>query len=84
MGLVGLLFQLPAQAEPLSLQALVTPSTVILKGGKPVPFAVHGFIEFKSLAELFPYIESQTARWKTSADFGDAARRREPGGLDGR
>ena len=75
LGLVGLLFQLPARAEPVSLQALVTPSTVILKDGNPVPFAVHGFIEFKSLAELFPYIESQTARWKTRADFGDSARR---------
>jgi hypothetical protein len=75
LGLLGLLFQLPAQAEPISLQALVTPSTVILKDGNPVPFAVHGFIEFKSLAEFFPYIESQTARWKTRVDFGGAARR---------
>ena len=59
-----------SQAEPLSLQALVTPSTVILRDGHPVTFAVHGFIEFKSLAELFPYIESQTKRWNV------------PGGLD--
>ncbi len=50
-------------AEPLSLQALVTPSTVILKDGHSVKFAVHGFIEFNSLAELFPYIESQAKRW---------------------
>jgi len=64
-----------AQAEPISLQALVTPSTVILKDGHAVTFAVHGFIEFKSLAELFPYIESQTQRWKTSADFDGVARR---------
>ena len=59
-----------SQAEPLSLQAVVTPSTVILRDGHPVTFAVHGFIEFKSLAELFPYIESQTKRWNV------------PGGLD--
>src|ERR1700733_11672213 len=59
-----------SQAEPLSLQAVVTPSTVILKDGHPVIFAIHGFIEFKSLAELFPYIESQTKRWNV------------PGGLD--
>src|SRR5579863_10052011 len=64
-----------AQAEPISLQALVTPSTVILKDGHAVTFAVHGFIEFKSLAELFPYIESQTQRWKTSPDFDGVARR---------
>jgi hypothetical protein len=59
-----------SQAEPLSLQALVTPSTKILKDGHPVTFAVHGFIQFNSLAELFPYIESQTKRWNF------------PGGLD--
>ncbi|MGA2001858.1 MAG: hypothetical protein ABSG70_00670 [Terriglobales bacterium] len=50
-------------AEALSLQALVTPSTTILKDGHPVKFAVHGFIEFSSLSELFPYIESQERRW---------------------
>ena len=59
-----------SHAEPVSLQALVTPSTVILKDGQPVMFAVHGFIEFRSLADLFPYIESQTKRWNV------------PGGLD--
>jgi hypothetical protein len=53
-------------AEDVSLQAIVTPSTVVMKNGYPVPFAVHGFIEFKSLSELFPYIESQTHRWKLS------------------
>jgi hypothetical protein len=50
-------------AQEVSLQAIVTPSTVIVKEGRPVLFAVHGFIEFKSLAELFPYIETQTQRW---------------------
>jgi hypothetical protein len=59
-----------SHAEQISLQALATPSAVILKDGHPVTFAVHGFIEFKSLAELFPYIESQTKRWNI------------PGGLD--
>src|SRR5437660_4552945 len=62
-----------AEAQSLSLQALVTPSTVIVKDGHPVAFAVHGFIEFKSLADLFPYIESQTRRWNGRLD--DAARR---------
>jgi hypothetical protein len=75
LALVCVLSRSPLEAEPISLQALVTPSTVILKDGQPVAFAVHGFIEFKSLAELFPYIESQAKRWKTSADFGDSARR---------
>jgi hypothetical protein len=52
-----------AQTQQLSLQEIVTPSTVILKAGRPVTFALHGFIEFKSLAEMFPYIESQMQRW---------------------
>jgi len=51
------------QAQPISLQALVTPSTVITKNEHPVTFALHGFIEFKSLAEMFPYIELQKRRW---------------------
>ena len=54
----------PVRSEPLSLRQLVTPSTVFLKDGQPVTFAIHGFIEFKSLAEVFPYIESQRQRWK--------------------
>ena len=58
----------PSLAEPVSLQAIVTPSTVISKDGHPVTFALHGFIEFKALAELFPYIESQTQRWKNGLD----------------
>jgi hypothetical protein len=59
---------LALQAQNLSLQAIVTPSTTILKDGRPVAFALHGFIEFKSLAELFPYIESQTRRWKLTGE----------------
>ena len=74
LGLVGLLLRAPLRAEPLSLQALVTPSTLVLKDGQPVRFAVHGFIEFKSLAELFPYIESQTARWKAEAVYDNTVR----------
>jgi hypothetical protein len=56
---------MPVLAQLIPLQALVTPSTVISKNGQPVTFAVHGFIEFHSLSELFPYIESQAQRWKT-------------------
>jgi hypothetical protein len=60
------LLLLPAlrlQAQQISLQALVTPSTVIKKEGKTVTFALHGFIEFNSVAEMFPYIEAQGRRW---------------------
>lgn len=50
--------------QPLSLTAVVTPSTVLQKNGKVVTFAIHGFIEFNSLAEVFPYIDSQKHRWE--------------------
>lgn len=56
------------RAEQIPLQALVTPSTVILKDGKPVKFALRGFIEFQSLSEAFPYIDAQTRRWPTLSD----------------
>jgi len=59
-----LLFTAAVHGQQISLKALVAPSTVILKDGQPVKFAVHGFIEFKSLSELFPYIDSQTRRWQ--------------------
>ncbi|MBV9339959.1 MAG: hypothetical protein JO159_03600 [Acidobacteria bacterium] len=51
-------------AQNIPLDAIVNPSTIILKHGRPVTFAVHGFIEFKSLSELFSYIQSQKERWK--------------------
>jgi hypothetical protein len=63
-ALLMVMLRTPLQGEQLSLEAVVTPSTIILKDGRTVTFAVHGFIEFKSLAQLFPYIESQTQRWK--------------------
>ena len=50
-------------AERLTLNLLVTPSTVIVKDGKPVAFAIHGFIEFGSLSEAFGYIEAQRQLW---------------------
>lgn len=62
--LLGLLASAPLRGEPLSLADLVTPSTVIEKNGQAVKFAIHGYIEFKSLAEAFRYIESQRRRWK--------------------
>lgn len=64
-GLIALLIVMSPwlPAEDVSLQAIVTPSTVVTKDGHPVTFSLHGFIEFKSLSELFPYVESQTQRW---------------------
>lgn len=57
------------------------PSTVIFKDGHPVTFAIHAFIDFKSLNDAFPYIESQAQRWKGSAKFDAAARQRLRGQL---
>lgn len=45
----------------------MTPSTVIFKDGHPVTYSIHAFIEFKSLHDTFPYIESQSQRWRGSA-----------------
>jgi hypothetical protein len=56
-----LAFSLPAQE--LSLQSVVTPSTIIVKDGHRVKFAIHGFVEFQSLVEAFSYVESQKQRW---------------------
>jgi hypothetical protein len=74
-ALVLLLLPATLPAQPISLDALVTPSTKIVKDGQVVPFAVHAFIEFKSLAELFPYIESQTRRWSGPGGLNEAKRR---------
>lgn len=53
------------RAEPLlSLSSLVTPTTILQKDGKTVTFAIHGYIEFKSLAEMFLYVASQRQRWQ--------------------
>jgi hypothetical protein len=75
VAVMALVVDSPLCAEVLSLQALVTPSTVIVKDGRPVSFAVHGFIGFGSLSELFPYIESQTRRWDVQGGLDDQQRR---------
>jgi hypothetical protein len=64
-----------AAAQQIPLSALVTPSTTISKDGRPVTFSLHGFIEFKSLSQVFPYIDSETRRWKSTDVLDDAARR---------
>jgi hypothetical protein len=62
--LFGVVLSYPLPAQELSLQSVATPSTIIVKDGHPVEFAIHDFIEFQSLAEVFPYIESQKQRWQ--------------------
>ena len=53
-----------ALGGPLPLKTVVTPSSVIEKDGKPVTFAIHGYVEFESLSQAFAYIEAQEQRWK--------------------
>jgi hypothetical protein len=68
-------------AKDLTLDDLVTPSTVFVKDGQPVTFALLGFIEFKTLDELFSYIDGEAGRWSfpsTAARqaYGDGLLRR--------
>ena len=60
---IGLRLSL-SSAEPIPLKDVVTPSSVLMKDGKPVMFAIHGFIEFRSLAEALAYIDLQRKRWE--------------------
>jgi hypothetical protein len=71
--LIGLCVSATLSAQQIPLRAIVTPSTVVMKDGRPLTFAIHGFIEFKSLAESFPYIESQVDRWKKSGTLDEKA-----------
>ena len=72
--LIAVALALPALAQQISLQALVTPSTVVFKDGHPVTFALHGFIEFQSLNEMFSYIDSQDRRWKSNPGISEERR----------
>jgi len=74
LAMTLLLLTASLHAQQISLNAIVTPSTVIVKNGRPVMFALHEFIEFKSLSELFPYIDSQTRRWPGRSDISDQDR----------
>ena len=65
----------PAAAQNLTLQDIVTPSTVVMKDGHPVTFAIYAFIEFRSLSEAFRYIDSQSTRWPVDGLLGDAGRK---------
>jgi len=55
--------------QEVSLEAIVTPSTVIVKLGEAVKFAIHGFIEFRSLRRCF-----RTLMRRCSGGAGRSAR----------
>lgn len=62
-------------ANELALEDLATPSAVFVKDGRPVTFALLGLIEFKTLDELFAYIDREAGRWS----FPSAAARQAYG-----
>ncbi len=50
-------------AQDLTLDDLVRTSAVFVQDGQPVSFALLGFIEFRTLEELFQYIDREAGRW---------------------
>ena len=78
---VFLVLCFPLAAQTLSLQEIVTPSTVMRKDGRPVTFAIHGFVEFQALADTFPYISVQSHRWPQDSSLDAGARDRFAGAL---
>lgn len=63
----------PAQpaAPRTTLRQLVTPSSRLEAQGRPLRFALHGLIEFDTLADLFAHIDREAGRWR----FDSAAAR---------
>lgn len=73
---------IPASTDlRLTLHRLVTPSTPYFKDGQPVPFVLHGFIEFRTGKDLFGHIDGQAGKWtfdseKARQEFADQLLRR--------
>ena len=70
-----------ASAQDLTLADLVAPSTVFVKDGQTVTFALHGLVNFRTLDELFAYIDGEAGRWSfpsaaAGQEFGDRLLRR--------
>lgn len=55
---------LAAQVYTVSLQQLVTPSSILSDQGRTVPVSLYAFLEFDNLWDLFAYIDEQAGRWK--------------------
>jgi hypothetical protein len=69
LGFLPLLLAFQAGVQPpkpvdVTLDTLVTPESVFWKDEKPVTFALYGFLEFRSLKEMFDYVEAQARRWQ--------------------
>ena len=70
-----------ASAKDPTLEDLVAPSTVFVKDGQTVTFALHGLVNFRTLDELFAYIDREAGRWSfpgaaARQAFGDGLLRR--------
>ena len=52
-----------AAAQTLALDDLVEPPSVFVKDGRPVTFACWGLVEFKTLDDLFAYVDREAGRW---------------------
>jgi hypothetical protein len=68
-------------ANELTLGDLAAPSTLFVQDGRPVTFALLGLIEFKTLEELFAYVDREAGRWSFPSAaarqaFGDGLLRR--------
>jgi len=79
-ALVLLLPALGAAAD-LTLDDVAVPSTVFVKDGQPVTFALLGLIPFQTLDDLFVYIDREAGRWSfptpgARQQFGDGLLRR--------
>ncbi len=59
---------LEAQPKRLTLQELINPSARFYRDREPVRFALHGFLEFETLQELFTYIDGQAGRWQFASE----------------
>lgn len=53
----------PAAPRP-TLRQLVTPAYRLELQGRVVRFALHGLVEFDTLADLFAYIDGEAGRWR--------------------
>lgn len=52
----------------LSLARLVDPSSILRNQGEVVRFALHFFVEFQNLEEMFAYIDAQAGRWEFESE----------------
>ena len=57
----------PRGAAPLTLMGLADLATRVEMRAPMVPFALHGFVRFETLNDLFIYIDEQAGRWTLPA-----------------